>query len=365
MLNFPLIEVQGAPEKRGFQHGRASSDRLNRTIEIYKDAFQQAGVSWEEAKEIARQFLDSLTKYDETYIEEMEGIARGGSVDFDTILTINTRTEILFWRSPETPVQFASTDECTGIIATPDATADQRILHALNWDWRADCVDCSIILRIRSSDDRPDILTFTEAGLLARSGLNQAGLGLTGNGLQTSTDYGRIGVPIPCIRRKILEADNLAKALTAVIKAERAFSNNLMISTSDGEAINLEVTPEEIFWLHPENGLLIHANHFKSQTARLKVTDRIIMLGPDTILRDQRTVRALTPKIGSITLKDVQAALKNKVGAPFSVCRPVNERRSGYWSATVATIIILPEDRKMLVEAIPSEGHGFQEFGLG
>lgn len=357
-----MIDIHGSPGQRGMLYGRTSRGRIERTISVYGKAFEDAGVGWERAKEIARRFLEPIADYESSYVEELEGIARGAEADFDSILAINARTEVLFWRAGEEKRSFAPPDECTGIVATGEATADGRTLHAQNWDWRADCLDCAVVLRVAATDRHPAILTFTEAGLLARSGLNRCGLALTANGLQTETDFGRTGVPIPCIRRKILEADNLAKALAAVANAKRAFSNNLMISTADGEAINLEVTPEEIFWIYPESGLVVHTNHFKSPAARSKVTDRIVELGPDTLLRDLRTSRALSSKIGSITLSDVEEALKDKTGAPFSVCRPRNERRTGYWSATVATVILFPTERRMLIEPLPYENHGFQEY---
>ena len=97
-------------------------------------------------------------------------------------------------------------DGCTAALALPEATADGVLLHGQNWDWRAECAETGVVLRIRR-DDGPDILTFTEAGGLARSGLNSAGIGLTANALECDRDYQRgPGVPLPFIRRKVLEA---------------------------------------------------------------------------------------------------------------------------------------------------------------
>ena len=76
-------------------------------------------------------------------------------------------------------------------------TADGVLLHGQNWDWRAECAETGVVLRIRR-EDGPDILTFTEAGGLARSGLDSAGIGLTANALECDRDYQRgAGVPLP------------------------------------------------------------------------------------------------------------------------------------------------------------------------
>jgi len=43
-------------------------------------------------------------------------------------------------------------------------------------DWRDACRHSTVVLRIRQSGG-PDILTMVEAGMLARAGLNSAGIG--------------------------------------------------------------------------------------------------------------------------------------------------------------------------------------------
>jgi isopenicillin-N N-acyltransferase-like protein len=105
-------------------------------------------------------------------------------------------------------------DGCTGLVALSEATADHSVIHAQNWDWKAECAETSVVLRIRR-DDGPDILTFTEAGGLARSGFNAAGIGITANYLESDRDYARPGVPLALIRRKVLEQADVAMAMSA------------------------------------------------------------------------------------------------------------------------------------------------------
>ena len=52
----------------------------------------------------------------------------------------------------------------------PKLSANNEIIHGQNWI-KQECIDNSIVLRILR-DNGPDVLTFTEAGALARSGLN-------------------------------------------------------------------------------------------------------------------------------------------------------------------------------------------------
>ena len=76
------------------------------------------------------------------------------------------------------------------------------MIHAQNWDWKAECAETAVVLRIRR-DDGPDILTFTEAGGLARSSLNAAGVAITANYLESDCDRQEMGVPLVFLRRKV------------------------------------------------------------------------------------------------------------------------------------------------------------------
>src|SRR6202007_2163302 len=98
------------------------------------------------------------------------------------------------------------------VVVLPEAAQSSCLVHAQNWDWKRECTETAVVLRIRR-DDGPDILTFTEAGALARSGFNAAGIAITANYLESDRDYSRVGVPLALIRRKVLESPHLALAM--------------------------------------------------------------------------------------------------------------------------------------------------------
>ena len=130
-----------------------------------------------------------IENFDPAYVEEMRGIAEGAGEPFAAVMLMNARTEMVAAaRRQQAARQFP--DGCTAALALPEASADGVLLHGQNWDWRAECAETGVVLRIRR-DDGPDILTFTEAGGLARSGLNSAGIGLTANALECDRDYQR------------------------------------------------------------------------------------------------------------------------------------------------------------------------------
>lgn len=117
------------------------------------------------------------------------------------------------------------------------------------------------MLRVRN-DNGPDILTFVEAGGLARSGLNSAGVSITANYLESDRDFRQLGVPLSLIRRKVLEQEHFALAIKAVSTTPKSCSNNIMIGMAAGFGVDYECTTDEAFPIYPgADDLIVHANH--------------------------------------------------------------------------------------------------------
>ena len=138
-------------------------------------------------------------------------------------------------------------------------------------------------MRSRRGDD-PAVLTLTEAGLLAKIGFNEAGIGLVTNFLLS--DRRRFGMPIHVTRRKVLATRSLEAAIAAITDVERAHSANYLLGSADGRAVNVEAWPEATALLEPEDGVLAHANHFRRLTDDRQDLGRDIY--PDSARRDGR-----------------------------------------------------------------------------
>jgi len=364
---FPLIEVAGPPEARGRQYGRQAAERIHKGIGHYTAQLQALGLDRASLAAVVRDYLPVMEKFDAAHVAEMRGIAAGADVPFDDVVLLNARTEILkLAASPalrERLIGAGELDGCTGVIVLPQAAAGGVLVHAQNWDWKYECAETAVVLRIRR-DDGPDILTFTEAGALGRSGLNAAGIGLTANFLESSLDYQRVGVPLPLIRRKILEQEHLALAMRAAYVTPKSGSNNMMISHRGGVALNFECAPDETFLVRDEDGLLVHANHWLSPVALGKLKDAGIASTPDTLYRDMRVKALLRPHLGRIGVAEVKAALLDDYASPWSVCRPPRMNLASNLSATVATVVLRPAAAEMEVAALPAVDPTFTTYGF-
>lgn len=365
---FPLIHVGGTPRERGFSYGRQAGERISTGAALYRGAFERAGIDWSTASARANYFLERIGHYDRAMFEEINGIAAGSEQPVEIVVAINARTEILFGRHEDESDQrreVATTmqEECTAALALPPITHDGHVLHGQNWDWNPGCEDTTIVLRIEN-DNGPHILTMVEAGQLARHGFNSAGIALTVNGLHCDHDTGKVGVPSPLMRRRLLSSGTLGQAIETVLATRISFSHNLLVSHSDGVAVGIEATPEQNFWMQPEGSLMVHANHFKCPIARARVRDVGLQQCPESLYRDQRVWEHLHGRRGSISAATFKEAFADRFGAPDAVLRPPKPRSNGTISATVASLIMDTTQRKMWVAPSPYNGIHYTEYSL-
>lgn len=360
---FPLIDLSGSPRERGRIHGQAAADRLRRGAKMYAESLLESGVDWAELERRAEALAPSIEKFDPNYIEEMRGIAEGANEPFAAVVLMNARTEMVAAARQEQEARQVP-DGCTAALALPAASADGVLLHGQNWDWRAECAETGVILRIHR-DDGPDILTFTEAGGLARSGLNSAGIGLTANALQCDRDYTcGPGIPLPFIRRKVLESAYLANAVQTIMSTPKLGSNHMAVSHCGGEAFGFECAPDDTFWLAPDRGLYVHANHWIAESARTKVKDTGLAETPCSIYRDRRVRDYLAPKLGNLTLDHFRNAFFDDWNAPWSVCRPPRLNTRGVKTATTAMILMRPAEGHLEACPMPSLNRRFTTYSL-
>lgn len=367
---FPFVAVSGTPYERGKQHGAAVAKRVKRSAALYNGTLEKLGFDAARSSALIRKFAAQIEAFGPHYIEEIRGIADGSGVPFDHVVMINARTEVIAEArrianaEMSAAASLAPKDGCTGAVILPQRSKSGNLIHGQNWDWRAECAETAIVLRVRR-DDGPDFLTFVEAGGLARNGFNAAGIAITANYLRCERDYRQTGIPLALIRRKVLEQEHFALAIRAVATTPKSCSNNMMLSHADGVAIDLECAPDESFPLYPSDGLLVHANHFVTGAALAKVKETGIADSPDSYYRDMRVREKLEASGRALTRDDMKAAFFDDFGKPYSVCRPPRPGAGGSdLSATVAMVVMEPKLGTMEVAPLPALNRIFTRYSL-
>jgi isopenicillin-N N-acyltransferase-like protein len=363
-FRFPIVTIEGPPRERGRQYGSQLTERIEKSLRLYMPALTAGDTDTREGLYArARGFVAAIDARFPEILQEVVGIAEGAERDVEEIVALNARTELLF------AAMASGDDGCTGALILSQAAGD-RVLMGQNWDWKPECRDTAIILRVLP-DRGPSFIGFVEAGLLGRNGLNSAGLGLCGNFLgcnEPPTDH---GIPIAVVRRAILQSETLPEAVGHVLRSPRAFATNHLIGHRDSEGIDLEATPRQVFTMFPEDGLLVHSNHFVAGADRVRDTG--LELFPDSLFRDRRVRSALAAKPKPLGVEDLQEAFRDHFGYPDSVCRHrpdgTNDGQRGARAneiETVASLVMdLGEGRLWVSEGPPctSEYRPFSVYG--
>lgn len=332
------VAVMGAPAERGRQYGLLAAPRIRRALDAYGDLFEhRANLRWQDAVAHARAFVEPIGDFARDSLEEMHGIADGAGVPFEAILALNSRSELMFAATHgrgETPP-----GECTSFAATPEATCDGRMLIGQNWDWVPFAREVCVLLEVKR-DGKPSFATIVEAGMLAKVGMNEAGLALCTNTLVSMLDNNRSGVPYHVMLRALLDATTVEEARTILGSVERALSANYLVADKSGAAANFETIAggsTEIYMTTPHDGLIAHANHFCAPAFRS--IDAFVCNSPHSLTRLEdmwQGLREQTP----LDVVRLQKVLRSHRHEPNGVCsHPDPAAHPLYARTTVASFL--------------------------
>jgi isopenicillin-N N-acyltransferase-like protein len=377
-LPVPLIASSGTPAECGAGYGAAAADRVRGNLELYRRRFRdEAGLDAADVHSAGQRFRGVTASLHPRIAAMLDGVAEGAGEPVEDVYALNARTELLYaaavtaaranaWHTGrKEPLAAGASPEgpdggCTAIGVLGTHTASGHLLLAQNWDWHPDQRDAMVLLATR--DERGHgVLTLAEAGMLAKTGLNSAGVGVCVNMLGCDRDGLRSGgsppgLPYHVLLRAALEADSLSWALRTVCRSPRSASINLLIGQAGGvhtggpdiggghigggdtggghtgggdpaggELIDLELVPGEVGWLHPVDGVLTHANHLETG---LPVYDTIKDSGGSSLFRSARARRLITGAAAAnkVTEDDLAAVLRDHASFPLSICRHVDDR---------------------------------------
>ena len=334
----PVISVKGKPFDRGRQYGSQAREQIRQNVELYFDLWNALwGARRPEVLKLSKRLVPVIGGYDADILEELEGVAKGADLSIEEIVALNARYELVFSQgSTPQPVRGG----CTSIAALPQITKSSHTFLGQNWDYKSRFQELSVILEIEQ-EGKPNIFTHTEAGVLAQWGMNSAGVGVCINALVTNRDRVEPTTPFLIIARGILNADSFSRALKAVLNAKVTVSFNFLIAHRDGEAIDLEVTPVDVGFLNPDEGILTHSNHLIALTNREDLIDTFKAVAPDTLFRAHRARQLLELDKGNIDVGSFQRVFKDHFSYPNSICRHADTRdEEPQQLATLSSVIM-------------------------
>jgi isopenicillin-N N-acyltransferase-like protein len=347
----PLIEISGTPGDRGRQYGEAVRPQLGAALAYYEEAFgRSAGLTWDQVTARAARWQEPVRSYAPHLLAEMQGIADGAGVGLLDVLALNARGEVIYDRSFADMADSATVAEeepaegCTSFAVYGEASGDGHVWAGQNWDWRAGVADTVVMLRI-VQPPAPTLIMQVEAGQIGRQGANSAGIALNANGLGGRFNDA-VGLPQTVVRRSVLDQHTITDALDVLCRTRAHIASNALLTCREGFAIDLETTPAGHGWLYPEDGLLVHGNHYQAGVPAAIAAD-YRPLSSDSLVRVPRAeqgLRALRSSTGpDESRKLIKQAMSDHLGLPESLCTHPDTRKPAleHWTTLVSSCVDL------------------------
>ena len=184
MLAHHVSRESGAAE-RGRAFGAAQRDAIAHTVAVYRRLLQESADHGPAAMLAAGAAVgETLGREAPQLVDELEGMAAGAGQDVRDLLAVNARTELL------------ASAECS-VLGRLDG-AD--VVLAQTWDWHPDLAPSRVLWTVHHGDGAW-FTTATEAGVLAKLGLNHHGVACALNLLTCSAAAARGSGRRPCRRR--------------------------------------------------------------------------------------------------------------------------------------------------------------------
>lgn len=243
MTCLPVIELSGGPIERGASHGRQLKKRIHATFEFYQQAiFLNSKLDAGEIRARADRVRVLIENFCPDYLVELDALAEAAEIDSWKVLVLNARTEILN----------APLAECTSLYFVKTALLGQT------WDWIRQLEDLAVVLRYEMQDGHV-ITTLSEPGMLAKIGMNSAGLGVCLNFLVSESRLD--GVPVHIMLRAILECRDVETARERLLSSGEGKSSHFLIADHKGNCCGFEFAANRHAELRAERGVYVHSNH--------------------------------------------------------------------------------------------------------
>jgi isopenicillin-N N-acyltransferase-like protein len=277
-MTFPTFtSTQTDPHARGKELGTHRRKQITGNLAGYTDLFETAGANPAQVRVWGERALDRCAGWAPRLAEEITGIAAGAGLEPWQVAVVNARTEIL------AAIDATGEGECSTSVVLPGGGLPPRTVQT--WDWHDHLRDAPMLWELEPAPGHV-VRTFTEAGALAKIGINTAGLGIHFNILRHDTDTADLGVPVHLIARRILDEAATVEEAADIARSATVSASTVITVVTGSEAASIEISPAGVAVVPPgPDGVLLHCNHFLDPA--LAVGERHATERPGTYMRHQ------------------------------------------------------------------------------
>ena len=361
-MSLPHFIFSGTSYEQGLSHGEALKDSIKKNIDVYLNRFEtEVKISKDELIDNAGIYLPILREQSPEYVNGINGISKSSNIDLLEIAFLNLRYELLYDALGKRYLE-ESVDGCTSFALLPEATENNHLMMGQNWDWIPD-VDC--VLTTSRDIDGMQRLSFTEAGIFAgKPGMNSEGVGLAVNGMySTLDDWTRLQKPFHLRCYEILRSRSIDEALDLLAITPRSCTANFIVGHAPMRVVDVELAPDNLRLIDPEDGIISHANHFDDPGV-LGVSEPS---NPRRHLSEfrQKRMETLLNEQTPLDIPDIQNILKDHENKPQSLCRHCDDTlpKSQQTITKTAMIMDLSEKKMWVTNGQPCKAE-FEVFSF-
>jgi isopenicillin-N N-acyltransferase like protein len=246
------VRIAGAePGRRAAALAAGTAPWLPGALAVYDRLFAAAGLQPARIRQLALAARDALSGWAPDLAAELDTLADASSLPPWRIHALNARTELL------AAAGAASRGECSAVAGGNPAGV---MIGAQTWDWHRELSGGWAVLEYPQA--RYPFVTLTEAGLLAKIGINSAGLGVLFNILSHRSDTGEGGVPVHAVARRILDSAGDVEAGISILRSAPLSASSCFTLLDCSRVACLEASPAGVAELPPARWS-VHTNHFQ------------------------------------------------------------------------------------------------------
>jgi isopenicillin-N N-acyltransferase-like protein len=338
-MEIKRIRIKGSAYDVGFEHGKTMVSEIKKNYHYYMSTWLSGPEKSERViLDKALAFLPYVEVLNPAYIEEMKGVADGAGLPLEQIAALNARWELNYTYLPDMLAEAAG--GCTAFALTPESTGTKGTYVGQNWDYKPPLQGQCLAITIEIPH-RPTVFMITEAGIIGHKGFSSSGIGIGVNFIKLERDAAGLGVPFLIKARHVLEQSSLDACVSFLKANPSPNSGNMLIASAEGKALDVECNPGGMRVLKPQEGVLVHSNHFQELNKGDKDIGSLLL--PDTFGRTARLYAHFHDAVGNVTEEKIEEGLRDHTGFPNSVCRheDTNKLPAERWQTLISFYVNL------------------------
>ncbi len=257
-MNTPLHQIRytGTPRECGQAHGETLRMLIQATLERWRAT--RIRLNWPDPQAYIHTFLqqtsyvDAMARWTPELLDELHGIAAGAAVPFADLLAYNLLDEEWWFSGSHS----GNAPGCTVIGVFPSERSAPILAQTMDIGTIYDGAQTVLHL---ISDDRPEALIFTYAGMIGLNGCNAHGIGVVVNNLAV-LPHAVHGLPVAAVMRGILAQHTLADASRFVGSVPHASGQHYAVGSPAG-LLSFECSADGVVQDTDFSDYLLHTNH--------------------------------------------------------------------------------------------------------